>query len=397
MFKKIFILLFLIFILTGCSIKHETKVKSDNIVLTPKQEKNIDLETQKAAFIKLDVSLTVPAQFKAIPILTNRIYSPVDGKIINVFVEQGQIVKSGQTLLEIQSDTIGQIESELLQNIIQLNSQIKMSQAQLEFAKHNYMRENALLKENITSRVDWENAKTQMNRESANLGALKIQRSSLISVYQRRLSMYGADSGVIQRVLTSNKIYPFIFLRAHQNGVVIKRDANKEEFVEVNKELFSVANLSKIWLVGNLFEKDIPTINMGDPVFVKVGESNEMKGKIIYIAPTLDLVTKTLEVRAEIENNDYKLKPNMFEEMNIKTGTSEVLAIPRTAIQKIGDTNLVYVLVAPHIYAERAVKTGIYNDKYIQIKNGVKENEIVVTNGSFSLLGETIKRIEANN
>lgn len=396
MYKKIFLIIILIFILTGCNANHKTVDENANIVLSAVQEKNIDLQTQAAQFRKLELSLTVPAQFKAIPFLTNRIYAPVDGKVINVFVEQGQTVKAGQPLLKIQSDFIGQIQSELLQSIIQLNSQIKMSQSQLEFARHNYMRENILLKEHITSRVDWESAKTSMNKESANLNALQIQRSSLISVYQRRLSMYGADSQVIQRVVATNKIYPFIILRSHQNGVVIKRDANQEEFVSLNKELFDIADLSKIWLVGNLFEKDIPSINIGNPVLIKDGDAKAVKGKIIYIAPALDLSTKTLEVRAEIENNDYKLKPNMFEEMDIKTGTSDVLAVPRSSIQKIGDTNLVYVLVAPHTYSERIVKTGIYNDDYIQIKSGITENDIVATKGSFSLLGESIKRIEAN-
>lgn len=397
MYKKIILLISLIFILTGCSANHKSDVENTNIILTPTQEKNIDLQTQVAQFRKLDLSLTVPGQFRAIPLLTNRIYAPVDGKVVNVFVEQGQTVKAGQPLLKIQSDFIGQIESELLQSIIQLNSQIKMSQSQLEFARHNYMRENILLKENITSRVDWESAKTLMNKESANLSALNIQRSSMISVYQRRLLMYGADSQVIQRVLATNKIYPFIILRSHQNGVVIKRDANQEEFIAVNKELFNVADLSKIWLVGNLFEKDIPTINVGNPVSIKDGEANKVKGKIIYIAPTLDMDTKTLEVRAEIENSNYKLKPNMFEEMSIKTGISDVLSVPRASVQKIGDTNLVYVLVAPHTYSERVVTTGIYNDDYIQIKSGVRENEVVVAKGSFSLLGESIKKIEAND
>lgn len=394
MFKKIFFLIFIIVLLTGCTNRHRIEMKNKDIILTQKQEENIKLETKTATFIPLDVSITIPAQFKAIPILSNRIYSPVDGKIINVFVEQGQIVKLGQPMVEIQSDTIGQIESELLQSIIRLNSQIKMSQAQLEFVTNNYKRENILLKEKITSRFDWENAKTQMSKESANLSALKTEKTSMISVYQRRLQMYGADNRTIQKVLVNNKIYPFIILRAHQEGFVIKFDAHLDEFIPVNKELFEVANLSKIWLVGNLFEKDISSVNIGNTVKVKTDGLNGVKGKIIYVAPTLDLETKTLEVRAEIENKNYKIKPNMFTEMNIKTGTRTVLAVPLSAIQKIGDTTLVYVLVEPHVYSERVIKTGVNNDTYVEILSGLKENEVVVTKGSFSLLGETIKKTE---
>lgn len=395
MYKKIILLLFVSVVLTGCVPNHKTRPDNSNIILTPDQEKNIYLQTEVAKIKEIELSLKVPAQFKAIPLLTNRTYAPVAGKVVNVFVEQGQVVKSGQPLLEIQSDIIGQIESELLQNIIQINSQIKMSQSQLEFARNNFTREDILLKEHITSKLDWDTAKNQMRREAANLNALKIERTSLISVYQRRLLMYGAGSNVIQRVISSNKIYPYITLRAHKTGVIIKRDANQEEFVEVNKELFEVADLSRIWLVGNIFEKDIPTVNIGNPVSVLVNDILKFKGKIIYIASVLDTETKTLEVRAEIENNDYKLKPNMYEEMNIKTGNKRVLAVPRNAVQKIGDTNLVYVRVSPNTYSERTVKTGIYNDKDIQIISGIKENEVIVTKGSFSLLGESIKKIES--
>lgn len=396
MYKKIILLIFLIFVLTGCAGNNKHKSENANITLTADQQRNIDLQTQPAQFKELDMALKIPAQFKAIPTLTNRIYAPVNGKVVNVFVIQGQEVKAGQALVEIQSDIIGQLESELLQNIIQINSQIKMSQSQLEFARNNFVREDILLKEHVTSKLDWDTAKNQLRREIANLNALKTERTSLISVYQRRLSMYGADSGVIQRVIASNKIYPYITLRSHKNGVVISREPNQEEFVDVNKELFEVADLSRIWLVGNIFEKDIPSVNIGNHVSVNVNDVLAYKGKIIYISPVLDMDTKTLEIRAEIFNDDYKLKPNMYEEMNIKTGVKKVLSVPRSAIQKIGDTNVVYVLVAPYTYSERSVETGIYNDKDIEILKGINENDVVVTQGSFSLLGESIKRIEAN-
>lgn len=396
MYKKIILLIFLIFVLSGCANSNKHKNGNANIILTADQQKNIGLQTQPALFKILDLSLKIPAQFEAIPTRTNKIYAPVDGKVVNVFVIQGQEVKAGQALVEIQSDIIGQLESELLQNIIQINSQIKMSQSQLEFARNNFVREDILLKEHVTSKLDWDTAKNQLRREIANLNALKTERTSLISVYQRRLSMYGADSSVIQRVIASNKIYPYITLRSHKNGVVISREPNQEEFVEVNKELFEVADLSRIWLVGNIFEKDIPSVNLGNPASVNVNDMLTYRGKIIYISPVLDTDTKTLEIRAEIFNDDYKLKPNMYEEMNIKTGVKKVLSVPRNAIQKIGDTNVVYVLVAPYTYSERSVKTGIYNDKDIEILNGINENDIVVTNGSFSLLGESIKKIEAN-
>lgn len=394
MHKKLILIIGLILILTGCGTKKQVETLSSNIVLTLEQQKNIDLRTQKAEYRDLDLALVVPAQFKAIPLLTNRVYAPVDGKIAHVYVVQGQTIKNGQPLVLIQSDAIGQIESELLQNIIQITSEIKMSQSQLEFARNNYRRESSLLKEKITSRMSWEDSKTQMNKEMANLSALRIKRGSLISVYQQRLNLYGADNSVINKVLATNKIYPYITLRAHKNGIVIKRDANQEEFIILNKELFEVADLSKIWLSGNLFEQDINTVRLGDIASAEVSGLKKAYGKITYVAPSLDIQTKTLEVIAEIENKELKLKPNMYAQMKINIGKVKTLAIPKNAIQKLGDADLVYVRIKPNTFEERRVEVGIKNDKYAEIKRGLNEGDIVVTNGSFSVLGESIKKLE---
>ncbi len=382
------------FLLTGCKSDKESKTSQNIIKLTAEQEKNINLELAKAEYNDLALAISIPAQFKAVTFLTSRLYAPVDGKVKKVFVEPGQTVKKGEPLVIIQSDTIGQIESELLQNIIQISAQIRMSQAQLEFARNNYKRESVLLSEKVTSKKSWEESKTQMYKEMANLSALGAQRSSLISVYQQRLNLYGADSSVINRVISTNKIYPFITIKSQLNGIVMKRDINEEEFVQLNKEMFEVSDLNKIWLVGYLFEKDINSVKVSNKVTATINDTEKVTGEVTYISPNLDNNTKTMEVRAEIDNKTLNLKPNMFADMLINTGVKNALIIPKSAIQKLGDSNLVYVKISPHTYEERKIETGTGNDKQVEIISGVKEGEFVVTNGSFSLLGESIKKDE---
>ena len=145
--KNIVILVFLLLFVSGCA-RFGHQISLDNkIILTQDQQKNINLSTTKSEIRELALSIEVPGQFKTIPAMTNRIYAPIDGKITKVFVKLGETVGAHQPLVEMQSDAIGQIQSELLQNIIQINAQIKMSNAQLEFARNNYRRETTLLGE----------------------------------------------------------------------------------------------------------------------------------------------------------------------------------------------------------------------------------------------------------
>jgi len=119
-----------------------------------------------------------------------------------------------------------------------------------------------------------------------------------------------------------------------------------------------------------------------------------VKGKLSYVASILDTATKTLEVRADIENKDFLIKPNMYAEMIVDVGTVNTLAVPNTALQKYGDYNFAYVEVKPHVYEERKVEIGQHNDKYSDVKSGLNKGEKVVSQGGFSLLGESIKMRE---
>lgn len=195
--------------------------------------------------------------------------------------------------------------------------------------------------------------------------------------------------------MQTKQIYPYVTLRASKNGILLERKVNSGEVVEKNKELFNLADLSTIWLVGYAFEKDSSVLHLGEAVTGTLEESTGViNGVLSYVSPILDSTTKTLEVRADIPNKDLKIKPNMYAEMFVNTGIVNVLAIPNDAVEKYGDYYFAYVKIAPHTYEERKVQIGKKNDKYSEIVSGIKAGEEVVTKGSFELLGESIKKQE---
>lgn len=393
-FLKLFIIFCIALTLTGCGTKQDEQQHNKRIVLTEAQEKNAKIQTAPLSMMDIELQITIPAQFKARNQSIERIYSPIDGKITNVFVEPGTVLKIGQPIVQIKSDEISQIQLEFLEKILDIDANTNELRAQYNLSLQNYNRERTLYNEKISSRADYEAANAQLRKDKANLDALNIKRNSLINVYRQRLAVYG---GSIDNVLKTRQIYPYITIKATKNGVLLERKVNPGEIVEKNRELFNLADLKTIWLVGYAFEKDSPYLHLGEAVTGTIEERNgaSINGVLSYVSPILDSTTKTLEVRADIPNKDFKIKPNMYAEMFVNTGIAHVLAIPTDAVEKFGDYNFAYVKVAPHTYEERKVETGKKNDLYTEIISGVKAGEEVVTRGSFELLGESIKKQEA--
>lgn len=390
---KLFIIFSLALLLTGCSSKNNDTAHNKRIILTEAQEKNAKIQTSPLSVMDIELQITIPAQFKARNQSIERIYSPIDGKITNVFVEPGAILKVGQPIVQIKSDAISQIQLEFLEKILDIDANINELRAQYNLSLQNYNRERTLYNEKISSRADYETANAQLRKDKANLDALSIKRSSLINIYRQRLAVYG---GTIDNVIKTKQIYPYITIKATKNGVLLERKVNPGEIVEQNRELFNLADLKTIWLVGYAFEKDSPYLHLGEAVTGTIEESTEtINGVLSYVSPILDNTTKTLEVRADIPNKNFKIKPNMYAEMYVNTGIAHVLAIPTDAVEKFGDYNFAYVKIAPHTYEERKVETGKKNDQYTEVLSGIKAGEKVVTRGSFELLGESIKKQEA--
>lgn len=399
--KLINIVLILVVSMTfaGCNLFHKHNAqegKNKQIVLDAKQEANAKIAVEPAQTRVLQLKITIPAQFKAINKFLDRTYAPIDGKVVNVFVEPGDIVKIGQPLIEIKSDTIGQIQLDFLNEYISVNAMIKQAAADYNVSTKAYRRESTLYHEGISARSSYEVAYAQMLKDKASLDEARTKKNAVIQVYAQRVALYGGNAGTIARAAATQRIYPYITLTSNKNGVVLDRKVNAGEILEKNRELFNIADLNTIWLVGYAFEKDAPMLKVGQDVKGVLEETHgkNVTGKLSYVASMLDTTSKTLEVRADIPNNDLKIKPNMYAEMEVDVGDVNVLAVPNTALQKYGDYTYAYVLVAPHTYEERKVELGRRNDKFTEIKSGLNEGEEIVTNGGFSLLGESIKHSE---
>jgi len=180
---------------------------------------------------------------------------------------------------------------------------------------------------------------------------------------------------------------------------VIARDLTKGELVETTQKLFVVADLSTVWVVGNVSEKDISymhraTLVPDQPVdvFVPAYPDEVFQGKVSYVGDVLDTATRTMQVRLVLANPTGRLKPEMFATVRVLSEPApDVLVVPEGAVQHDRDRSFVFVQQQPGVYEARTVKLGDKNGTFVEVREGLQEGEVVVEEGAFTLKSELLK------
>jgi len=163
--------------------------------------------------------------------------------------------------------------------------------------------------------------------------------------------------------------------------------------VDPSKPLFTIGDFHSVWLKADVFEKDISKVHIGQPIELLVDSFPDhiFHGKLDYVANQVDSDTRTLAVRAEVTNAQDLLKPKMFARMKILVGQHTVLSIPKGAVQDSGTGKVVYIPSGPETYEERKIVLGAESGDYVEVLEGLKPGDRVVTDGSFDLRAEAVR------
>lgn len=181
------------------------------------------------------------------------------------------------------------------------------------------------------------------------------------------------------------------------DGVVVVRSINPGQVVNAGHELFVVTDLNTVWVIGDLYEKDFGRVRVGSGATVSLASNPGgvlRRGRVTYIDPRVDPATRTAKVRVEVPNDNQEMRLGMYVSVNFESrGGEPVTAVPRAAVQAIGERTVVYVAQAddPDRFTERPVKVGQVMGDYIQVLEGVKPGERIVTEGSFFLRSEATR------
>lgn len=201
----------------------------------------------------------------------------------------------------------------------------------------------------------------------------------MLTSYQQRLRRYGTTDGGGSSITS---------LRAPFSGVVIKAAAASGEVIEAGHELFTVADLSRVWVQAEVYEKDLGSIRVGQDASIRVDTypNQTFAGRVTYISDVLDPQTRTARVRCEVENRDMRLKTDMFANVELPTRFSkQALAVPASALQEVEGKNVVFVQRSPTQFEVRQVEKGVTVNEMTEIVSGLTAGEHVVSQGAFHL------------
>jgi heavy metal efflux system protein len=366
--------------------------------LTGAQEKEVGLVMAEAKRGYLLKTVESPGRVGPDAEFSRLVSTPSAGRAIEVKSRLGDYVKEGQVMAIIKSDPIGQLQSDLLQNTLQSKADIQQQQVALKLSHITYDREKKLFGEQVSAQADLQAAENQVEKDESNLTSLKAKLDATIKVAQERLTLLGAPPDSAVKVMSQGKIDPYVIIHAPANGLVIERTINPGEMNDGTKQLFTITDLSQVWLFADIFEKDIRDINKGDNAAVTIDSlpGKKFPARIIWVGDSISTTTRTLPVRATVNNANGFLRPGMFARIKIDAARIPVLLVPRTSLIQKGDKTFVFVEKSSGVYEERDVETGIDGDNGVQVVEGLKEGDRIVAQGGTSLLGTALKASEGN-
>lgn len=300
--------------------------------------------------------------------------SLVGGIVRRVNAELGQNVRQGQSLAVVFSDDLAKAQSEYLSTVAELE----------EHHKH-HSRTMKLVEIGAASREELEQATTKLRTAEA---AVASQR--------QRLLLLGLPAQRISQLNSSAQVTSEVTLPAPVSGTVISRAVNPGEVITADKELLRVSDLSSVWVIAQVYERDLGKIRIGSGVSVTSDAypGRVFRGQVSYIDPVIDQATRTAQVRVELANPGQFLKIGMFVNVAFATlGGSESTTpvVPKVAVQNVNNQQVVFVAKEPNVFAMRPVRLGAEGNGLFPVLEGLAIGDQIVTEGSFLLRAEWLK------
>lgn len=207
---------------------------------------------------------------------------------------------------------------------------------------------------------------------------------------RQRLRLLGFNDPLIQQLEQSREVFYRVPYFAKKNGVVSALEAREGIYIEATRRIMTLADLSRVWVVADVFEHQIDWVSVGKSVELDLPALNlyGLESSIEFVYPTLDSVTRTLQIRFALDNPQERLKPDMLATVRIYSGPVEALNIPVNALIQTEKHNRVFVQTDAGNFKRRDVEVGIVTQGRAEIIHGLEEGEKVVTSGQFLLDAE---------
>ncbi|WNG55312.1 efflux RND transporter periplasmic adaptor subunit [Archangium gephyra] len=351
------------------------------IQLTPEAVRSAQLKTAAAQRKALSMGLTVPARVTFTQNGVARVAARVPGRLADLEVSLGQRVKKGQALGYLESPELGRARADYLS-----------AATKAKVAEDNFRREKELFAKGITS-----------EREMREAESVFVTAQAERNAADGRLHALGLSDAEIN-ALRGNEHYSSRFpAPSPLEGTVVEINGTMGQAVDASTSLFTVANLSELWVLLDLSESQLTQVRAGQIVAFTVSALPEQRftGRVEYVGDIVDEKTRTIPVRVVVPNPQGLLKPGMFAQAEVAAqgsvggeGGSEQpqrLVLPREAVQKVGDKQVVFVPVGENRFKPVEVRAGASSATEVEVLSGIEPGTRVVTQGAFILKSELSK------
>lgn len=216
-------------------------------------------------------------------------------------------------------------------------------------------------------------------------------QESLLEAAKRRLELWDITDEQINKLKESKQVTKDLTIYSHVSGFITKREVFEGTEIQPHTNLYDLADLSKVWVLLEVYENDLPFINVGQTATINFTYENlkPIVGKITYVYPTIDPMTRTAKVRVEVNNPGFKLKPDMYVNATVFADIGKRIVVPTRSVIDSGKRQIVFVKSNEGQFTPKEVKLGPeVNDEKV-IHSGLSEGDEVVTDGNFLLDSES--------
>jgi RND family efflux transporter MFP subunit len=295
----------------------------------------------------------------------------VNGRVTRVAAQLGARVRKGETMAEIYSPALAEARTKYIS-----------AQAMLDAHDLELQRTQKLVEIGAASRQELERIHAEHAAQIAEVNSARSQ-----------LELLGVPVPASHSVQGGDTVSATTGVPAPIDGVVTERAANVGLNVDGATKLFTVVDLSTVWIVADVYERDFSRVRVGTEAAITTAAYPDatLRGRVSYIDPQVNAATRTAKVRIEVANPRGDLRLGMYADVAISTGeaTARTL-IPRASIQQIGNRSVVYLAdpEQPGRFVERAVTLGAASGQQVEVVSGLQSGNVVVTEGSFFVRAE---------
>lgn len=418
----------------GDEFKHEATQSSGSVQVDAATAQRLGFKVEPVTRQRLAFGIKTTGQIESLPNRQVEVTTPVGGTLLRLLVKPGDAVEAGQPLAIMTSPDLAQLRTEALDRQNDATGTVQQAEADLQLAQENLARQKTIVDREIQqarSAFDFAEESYTKDQQLAQTGALP-RRAALesgtklaearanLSKAESRLAVSEAQAQLKRtqsalevarsRVQLSGQTYETrlrqlgananedgtITITAPISGTVADREATPgESGQDAGKKILTIVNGSSVQASGNIYEKDLNQVRVGQSVRVKVNGLNDrtFNGRISVVGSTVQGETRVVPVKVELDNADGALKPGMFAEIEVLTDRTpvSVLAVPKSAIVETNDKKKIVFVQNGNAFQATNVTLGRESGDFIEVTNGLFDGDKVVTQRAPQLYTQSLR------